>query len=154
SCGAMSPTASWICWMALSAARKSRSPSGVKAIDRWPRRSSWQPSVSSSVRICRLTADCGRHCLPSSTTAGAGAQQVRMTRMVVRAVMREPVSMTAEDGYKINGFVWRHAKARDEGGELRPVVVINAATSVRCRYYFRFADFLQRHGFDVVVYDY
>ena len=34
------------------------------------------------------------------------------------------------------------------------MVVINAANSVRCRYYFRFAGFLFHHGFDALVYDY
>ncbi len=33
-------------------------------------------------------------------------------------------------------------------------MIVNAATSVRCRYYFRFAYFLYRHGFHVIVYDY
>jgi predicted alpha/beta hydrolase len=33
-------------------------------------------------------------------------------------------------------------------------VIINPATSVRCRYYFRFAGFLFEHGIDVVAYDY
>ncbi len=39
-------------------------------------------------------------------------------------------------------------------GTARPVVIINAATSVRCRYYARFAAYLHQHGFDVVTYDY
>jgi predicted alpha/beta hydrolase len=34
------------------------------------------------------------------------------------------------------------------------VVIINAATSVRCRHYSRFADYLFAHGFDVITYDY
>ena len=34
------------------------------------------------------------------------------------------------------------------------MVIINPATSVRCRYYFRFAVYLFEHGFDVIVYDY
>jgi predicted alpha/beta hydrolase len=36
----------------------------------------------------------------------------------------------------------------------RPVVIINAATSVRCRHYSRFADYLFANGFDVITYDY
>ena len=55
-------------------------------------------------------------------------------------------SVQAADGYPIRGFHWRHGE--------RPVVVINAANSVRCRYYFRFAGFLFDHGFDAIVYDY
>jgi predicted alpha/beta hydrolase len=35
-----------------------------------------------------------------------------------------------------------------------PVVIINAATSVRCRHYSRFADYLFANGFDVITYDY
>lgn len=34
------------------------------------------------------------------------------------------------------------------------MVVINAATSVRCRHYSRFAAYLFSHGFDVMTYDY
>jgi predicted alpha/beta hydrolase len=34
------------------------------------------------------------------------------------------------------------------------VVIVNPATSVRCRYYFRFATFLCDHDFDVIAYDY
>lgn len=64
--------------------------------------------------------------------------------------MPEPIAFRAADGYLLGGFCWR---AEGEGAA-RPVVVINAATSVRCRYYFRFADFLFARGFDVVAYDY
>ncbi|KWK50779.1 alpha/beta hydrolase [Burkholderia stagnalis] len=65
----------------------------------------------------------------------------------------EPFAVTAADGYPIKGFVWRHrAGAADD--EPRPVVIVNAATSVRCRYYFRFAGYLHRHGYDAIVYDY
>nr|WP_082711706.1 alpha/beta fold hydrolase [Burkholderia singularis] len=65
----------------------------------------------------------------------------------------EPITVTAADGYPIKGFVWRH-RAVPAGGEPRPVVIVNAATSVRCRYYFRFAAYLHRHGYDAIVYDY
>ncbi|WP_255468215.1 alpha/beta fold hydrolase [Achromobacter sp. UMC71] len=93
------------------------------------------------------------------------------------------ITLHAADGMALGGFVWRHAEAdgadtdafskqatRPEragpGGEHaghpgmthpgmpRPVVIINAATSVRCRYYARFAAYLHQHGFDVVTYDY
>ncbi|PYB81789.1 alpha/beta hydrolase family protein [Pseudomonas soli] len=56
----------------------------------------------------------------------------------------------AADGYGLGGFRWRHA----EPDPLRPLVIINAATSVRCRYYSRFADYLFAQGFDVLTYDY
>lgn len=65
----------------------------------------------------------------------------------------QPFSVTAADGYRLHGFVWRHAPG-DDDKEARPLVIINAATSVRCRYYARFAAFLHGHGFDVLTYDY
>jgi predicted alpha/beta hydrolase len=65
----------------------------------------------------------------------------------------EAVTITAADGYPIHGFVWRHSAAPDSIAP-RPVVIINAATSVRCRYYFRFAAWLFSHDCDAVVYDY
>ncbi len=34
------------------------------------------------------------------------------------------------------------------------MVIINAATSLRCRYYSRFADYLFANGLDVITYDY
>ncbi|MDF0732791.1 alpha/beta fold hydrolase [Pseudomonas entomophila] len=57
---------------------------------------------------------------------------------------------TTADGYSLGGFQWRHA----EPEPLRPLVIINAATSVRCRYYSRFADYLFAQGCDVLTYDY
>jgi predicted alpha/beta hydrolase len=65
----------------------------------------------------------------------------------------EPFEVVAADGYPLHGFVWRHA-ARTAAGVPRPVVIVNAATSVRCRYYFRFAAWLHEHGYDAIVYDY
>lgn len=62
----------------------------------------------------------------------------------------QPLAIAAADGYVLNGFVWRHREASGA----RPVVVVNTATSVRCRYYARFAAYLHGHGFDVVTYDY
>ncbi|NMZ32604.1 alpha/beta fold hydrolase [Pseudomonas proteolytica] len=59
---------------------------------------------------------------------------------------REP----AADSYPIGGFTWRHIRT----DIARPVVIINAATSVRCRHYSRFADYLFANGFDVITYDY
>lgn len=66
------------------------------------------------------------------------------------AIVQRPFETRAADGYAIRGFFWRHP----EGAAARPVVIINPATSVRCRYYFRFAGFLFNHGFDVIAYDY
>lgn len=62
------------------------------------------------------------------------------------------ITLRAADGVALGGYAWRHA-APDPAGP-RSVVVINAATSVRCRYYARFAAYLHRHGFDVLTYDY
>ncbi|KQR81655.1 alpha/beta hydrolase [Burkholderia sp. Leaf177] len=67
----------------------------------------------------------------------------------------EAIALVAADGCAINGFVWRHRKSEEcESASARPVVIVNAATSVRCRYYFRFAAFLHSHGYDAIVYDY
>lgn len=62
----------------------------------------------------------------------------------------KPFKEIAPDGFILGGFTWRHP-SRDAA---RPVVIINAATSVRCRHYSRFADYLFAHGFDVITYDY
>jgi predicted alpha/beta hydrolase len=63
----------------------------------------------------------------------------------------ETVVVVAADRQLIRGFAWRH-----RGGAFadRPVVIINAATSVRCRYYSRFAAFLFANGMDVITFDY
>ncbi|WP_449431207.1 alpha/beta hydrolase family protein [Pseudomonas putida] len=61
-----------------------------------------------------------------------------------------PFQQTTSDGYRLGGFRWRHAASDPQ----RPLVIINAATSVRCRYYSRFADYLFAHGCDVLTYDY
>lgn len=61
-----------------------------------------------------------------------------------------PLRIPASDGVALGGFVWSHA----DGDHRRPVVVISAATSVRCRYYARFAGFLFDNGLDVLTYDY
>lgn len=61
-----------------------------------------------------------------------------------------PFRQPAADGYSLGGFCWRHA----EHDPQRSLVIINAATSVRCRYYSRFADYLFAQGCDVLTYDY
>ena len=71
--------------------------------------------------------------------------------MTTPAAQPAPFTVEASDGYPIRGSSWRHA---GDGLQQRPVVIINPATSVRARYYFRFADFLFQHGFDVIAYDY
>ena len=53
---------------------------------------------------------------------------------------KEPTS----DNHLLGGFTWRHPRTDFE----RPVVIINAATSLRCRYYSRFADYLYTNGLE------
>lgn len=67
-----------------------------------------------------------------------------------RNSQRESFKESAADGYPLAGSTWRHPRTDLE----RPVVIINAATSVRCRHYSRFADYLFANGFDVITYDY
>ena len=62
----------------------------------------------------------------------------------------KPFSERAADNHAISGFTWRHLRTDLD----RPVVIINAATSVRCRHYARFADYLFANGLDVITYDY
>ncbi len=59
-----------------------------------------------------------------------------------------PLRITAGDGYPIA------ATAYDPNEPARGVVVINAATGVRRRYYDRFAQYLASNRFAVVTYDY
>ncbi|MGY2374703.1 alpha/beta hydrolase family protein [Pseudomonas sp. SDO524_S393] len=61
-----------------------------------------------------------------------------------------PFKEPAADGYLLGGFTWRHIRTDLN----RPVVIINAATSVRCRHYARFADYLFANGLDVITFDY
>ncbi|MBP2550507.1 putative alpha/beta hydrolase [Neorhizobium galegae] len=61
-----------------------------------------------------------------------------------------PVRFEAADGYCLAGFLWQTGETRPD----RSVVLIACATSVRCRYYSRFASYLFDHGFDVLTFDY
>jgi len=77
--------------------------------------------------------------------AGQGAQ------LSARIRVPEILSVRAADGYALGAQLWRQpARGADE----RSVVIINAATSVRCDYYARFAKYLFDQGFDVITYDY
>lgn len=62
----------------------------------------------------------------------------------------DPFKETAADGFVLGGFTWRRALPDIQ----RPVVILNAATSVHCRHYSRFAAYLFANGFDVITYDY
>lgn len=63
----------------------------------------------------------------------------------------QAVRFPARDGYPLGGYLWRSLSS--ERG-VRPVILVTCATSVRCRYYARFAHFLFEHGYDVLTYDY
>ncbi|HET8703443.1 alpha/beta fold hydrolase [Castellaniella sp.] len=65
--------------------------------------------------------------------------------------MPETIVIPAADGYPLGGCQWRHART---GSAPFPVAIINPATSVRGRYYSRFADYLHAQGWDVLTYDY
>ncbi|MBK5353073.1 alpha/beta fold hydrolase [Pseudomonas sp. TH41] len=72
--------------------------------------------------------------------------QFELTPLTGGSPFKEPAS----DGFLIGGYTWQHA---DQDAS-RPVVIINAATSVRCSHYSRFADYLFTNGFNVITYDY
>lgn len=65
--------------------------------------------------------------------------------------MPESIEIPATDGYTLGGCQWRHART---AGPPPPVALINPATSVRSRYYARFAEYLHAQGWDVLTYDY
>jgi len=71
-------------------------------------------------------------------------------RLSPDALCAEPFIERAADGFVLGGFAWRHG----DSAIVRPVVIINAATSVRCSHYSRFADYLFANGMDVITYDY
>ncbi|MFJ2486782.1 alpha/beta fold hydrolase [Pseudomonas sp. NPDC087639] len=75
---------------------------------------------------------------------------VQQTSSSAAQLQGEPIKETAADGFVLGGFTWRHALPDVQ----RPVVIINAATSVRCRHYSRFAAYLFANGFDVITYNY
>ena len=101
-----------------------------------------------STRIYRLNIDC----FLESYSRGAGGWDW-LLGLAVLNIPCEPklLEILTKDGAKIGGFQWRHKAFSHEP---RSVVIINPATSVRCRYYARFAEFLCRAGFDVLTYDY
>jgi predicted alpha/beta hydrolase len=70
------------------------------------------------------------------------------------ALATSPEMFTAEaiDGQQIKGYFWRNTG--ESTARHRPIVIINSATSVVCRYYARFAEFLVENGYDVLIYDY
>lgn len=77
-------------------------------------------------------------------------QETQSRTPTLAAMQGEPFKEAAADGYVLGGFTWGHTTPDAQ----RPVVIINAATSVRCRHYSRFAAYLFANGFDVMTYDY
>jgi predicted alpha/beta hydrolase len=77
-------------------------------------------------------------------------QDTQSKSPTLAATQGEPFKEAAADGHGLGGFTWRHTGLDAQ----RPVVIINAATSVRCRHYSRFAAYLFANGFDVITYDY
>ena len=77
-------------------------------------------------------------------------EDAELSQPVLTASEGIPFKETADDGVVLGGFNWRHSSPDPQ----RSVVIINAATSVRCRHYSRFAAYLFKHGFDVMTYDY
>lgn len=69
---------------------------------------------------------------------------------MARTLEAEPLRILAADGVVLGGHHWPAGAARPA----RSVVVIGPATSVRSRYYGRFAAFLAAAGFDVLTFDY
>lgn len=86
----------------------------------------------------------------SNTPSLAPSSPARIELPLPTTGPSESFKEPAADGFVLGGFAWRHILQNTN----RPVVIINAATSVRCRHYFRFADYLFANGFDVMVYDY
>ncbi|MFC7611932.1 hypothetical protein [Teichococcus aestuarii] len=62
----------------------------------------------------------------------------------------EPLRFQAADGMMLGGHLWSAVQPVPD----RSVVVVSPATSVRSRYYGRFAAHLAGAGFDVVTFDY
>jgi predicted alpha/beta hydrolase len=77
-------------------------------------------------------------------------QDMQSPSPVLTGKQGEAFKEVAADDVVLGGFTWRHTLPDPQ----RPVVIINAATSVRCRHYSRFADYLFANGFDVITYDY
>lgn len=69
--------------------------------------------------------------------------------MTLSATEAIALEIPAADGYRLRGMGWFAPRQLAQ-----PVTVINAATSVQCRYYARFAAWLHSRGHDVIVYDY
>src|SRR5690606_20581817 len=64
--------------------------------------------------------------------------------------MPQAIQIITIDGYRLQARLWHHAQINSHS----PVVIINSATSVRCRYYDRFAQALHARGCTVLTFDY
>lgn len=74
--------------------------------------------------------------------------------MSERSPVPQTVAIITGDGYSLGAQVWHHDPHIVSEACNQPVVIINCATAVLCRYYQRFAGYLHEHGFAVVIYDY
>src|ERR1700748_3180543 len=94
-----------------------------------------------STRIYRLNIDCFLE-----TYSRRASDWDWWLGLAVLNIPCEPKSLEilTDDGAKIGGFQWRHKAFSHEP---RSVVIINTATSVRCRYFGRFAEFSLSRGF-------
>ena len=63
-------------------------------------------------------------------------------------VSLEPIIISCSDGVLLSGHYW------SSGFAPNGTVIINPATGVLATYYHRYAEFLSRHGFDAITYDY
>lgn len=71
------------------------------------------------------------------------------------AALPEPVTITCRDGYRLHGHLWYPEYGQERGQEpIHGTVIVNPATGVLGRYYHAYAQFLARHGFAVLTYDY
>lgn len=64
-------------------------------------------------------------------------------------VSGQPISIRCKDDVVLGGHLWRAETNAPLGS-----VIINPATGVLARYYHRYAQFLARHGFDILTFDY
>jgi predicted alpha/beta hydrolase len=64
--------------------------------------------------------------------------------------MPQAIQIITTDGYRLQANLWHLPQTSSHS----PVAIINSATSVRCRYYDRFAQALHARGCTVLTYDY
>jgi len=92
-------------------------------------------------------------CIPGSeyTQRGNGFILAAMSEraLTIPNTSSLPISIPCRDGVILGGHIWTAETAKPHGS-----VIVNPATGVLARYYHRYAQFLVRHGFDVLTFDY